>query len=174
LSKEPGGVTDREYREIVEFLYDEAELLDARRYEEWLTRLGETVRYRMTYPLMEEGRMAASHAKTSPLFDETASSLAIRVQQLGQPSQTIAENPPTVTRRFVTNIRVRAGDAATQFRVTSNVLLCRFRFSQPEPAFLSARREDVIEQHAAGLRVTERTIRLDESVVQGTNLSFFI
>ena len=174
MTEEASGVTDRDYREVVEFLYDEAEILDARRYEEWLALLVEDIRYRMTYPLHEEGKTAASHARTAPIFDETASSLQIRVQQMGQPSLTIAENPPTVTRRFVTNIRVRKGYESSRYRVTSHVLLCRFRFTQPQPQFLSARREDVIERGSAGLRLRERTIRLDEAVIQGTNLSFFL
>ena len=168
------AVTDRDYREIHEFLYDEAELLDARRYEDWLLRHDEKIRYRMIYPRMEEGRSAPTYGGTSPLFDEDAASLRIRVQQLSQPSLTTAENPPTVTRRFVTNVRVRPGDVAEQFRVTSHVLLCRFRFTEPQPVFLSARRDDRIERHASGLRITERTIRLDETVVHGTNLSFFV
>ncbi len=174
MSDGRSGVEDRDYREIVEFLYDEADLLDARRYKEWLLSHTENIRYRMIYPNMEEGRSAPSYAKTSPLFDEDAHSLRIRVQQLSEPALTTAENPPTVTRRFVTNIRVRASDVEQQFQVASHVLVCRFRFTQPQPVFLSARREDVIERQGAGLRIAERTIRLDETVVQGTNLSFFL
>jgi PAH dioxygenase small subunit len=131
--------------ELPDELYDEAEILDARRYVEWLALLVEEIRYRMTYPLHEEGKTAASHARTAPIFDETALSLQIRVQQMGQPSLTIAE-PPTVIRRFVTNIRVRKGYESSRYRVTSPVLLCRFRFTQPQPQFLSARRENVIER----------------------------
>jgi pimeloyl-ACP methyl ester carboxylesterase len=33
-------VTDREYRQIVAFLYREAQLLDARRFDEWLALWG--------------------------------------------------------------------------------------------------------------------------------------
>jgi 3-phenylpropionate/trans-cinnamate dioxygenase subunit beta len=43
-------VTDREYRKIVEFLYREAQLLDARKFPEWLALMTDEVRYRVLAP----------------------------------------------------------------------------------------------------------------------------
>jgi 3-phenylpropionate/cinnamic acid dioxygenase small subunit len=108
----------------------------------------------------------------TPYFDDDADSLAIRVRQLSTPSFTIAENPPTIARHFVTNIRAARTDEG--FEALSNVLVLRVRSTEPEPAVVSARRVDLLVETPDGLRLASRLAQLDQVSVRQPNLSFFI
>ena len=84
-----------------------------------------------------------------------------------------AENPPSRTRHFVTNIRV-ALDDERRIKVRSNVLLYRNRADSPDHGLLSAERHDVLYELGDKLQLAERVILIDQSTLATLNLAVFI
>jgi 3-phenylpropionate/cinnamic acid dioxygenase small subunit len=151
---------------VSEFLYDEAALLDARRYQEWLALLTEDVRYRVSASAVRE---LDAEPQTFSILDETAATLRRRILQIGNPRLTYAENPPSFTRRFVSNVRAREdGDG---FAVTSYLLLYRKGAAMSEAALYAGVRADRLRRTEAGLRLAARDVVLDTNVVPTPNLS---
>src|ERR1700716_1892655 len=72
--------------EVEEFLYNEADLLDERRYEEWLDLLTDDVRYWMpmarNFKFGEAEREWTRELQDLAWFDEGKTTLTQRVQQL--------------------------------------------------------------------------------------------
>ena len=157
-----------ELPEIAEFLFDEAELLDSGRFEQWLTLLTDDVRYRVFSPIIATGEAAPAL-----LFDEDIRTLRSRVRQLATPESTIAENPRSLDRRFVANVRASRAEAGC-FDVRSNVLLRRTRGVGSEPQILAASRRDSLRRVGGSFRLSARAASLDDVVVQVRNLSFFL
>src|SRR5215470_11647780 len=97
----------RQY-EIERFYYDEAALLDAHCYEEWLALFSDDARYFMP---IRRTRMQRELDKefTQPgemaFFDDTKALLAGRVAKL-KTGRSWAEDPPSRTRHLITNVRV--------------------------------------------------------------------
>ena len=114
---------DDTIREVEQFLFREARLLDARRFHEWLDLLTDDVRYWMPtranrYPAnskaisildgsrYEEGDL--SREDELAILDEDKDSLTRRVNRLDS-GMAWAEDPPSRTRHFVSNIEVEPG-----------------------------------------------------------------
>jgi p-cumate 2,3-dioxygenase beta subunit len=109
---------------IEEFLYDEAALLDEWRLHEWLELFTEDATYEVPSTDTPDG-----DAKTTLfLIADNAERLRSRVQQLLGKSAW-AENPPSRTRRFISNVRIREINRDT-IRVTANFAVYRMRFEQ--------------------------------------------
>lgn len=166
-------VDDATYRRILNFLYDEAELLDRHDYAAWLKTVTADIRYRMPGRGFHDGAAPASDF-VNGYFDDDYATLAVRVELWSRPSTTTAESPPTITRHFVTNIRAYDGPQPGTFRVTSHVLVFRVRATQSQPYFFSGRREDLLREEEGGLRLAARDILMDEAVLQSPNLSFLV
>ena len=113
----------------------------------WLDLLTDDIRYRVLAPTVR-ALEAQEPAPEVVFMDEDKASLRPRVLQLTTPGYTIAENPPSLTRRFVTNIFVTRGAGAEQFAVRSNLLLYRSRGAGQAPFLFSAERHDTLQ--AAG------------------------
>lgn len=171
----PVEVDDRQYRRILNFLYDEAELFDAHRYGEWLARcVHRDIRYRMPGRGFYDGGRAPQQRFVNGYFDDDYPVLEARIDLWSKPSTTTAENPPTHVRHFVTNVRGYLGDSAGRYRVSSHVLVFRVRATEPLPHLFSARREDVLAEQDGGLRLVQRDILMDEVVLMSPNLSFLV
>ena len=155
------------------FLVEEAALLDARRWHEWLARMTDDIRYVMpvqvTTSLGAEtrGRDAMAH------FDEDHYSLAKRVERLTT-EHAWTEDPPSRTRHLVTNIRTFATDSDDTLRVESALLLFRSRGDTRAPEILCAGRVDRLRLGAGGYLLAERRIDVDEAVLRTQNLAIFL
>jgi 3-phenylpropionate/cinnamic acid dioxygenase small subunit len=157
------------YGDIVEFLYHEAELLDAYRFDEWLALLADDIYYVMPVRTTQFRATGAGFHEVA-FFDENLISLRTRVQRL-QTEFAWAETPPSRTRHFVTNVLVEAGEASNEFAVRSNFMVTRTRADHGYQMFVG-RREDVLRRDDAnGLKLARRRILVDETVITGTNLS---
>ncbi len=167
-------VDDREYRQIHEFLDDEVEALDSRDYDGWLTMLTPDIRYvappRGFYERGRERRIGLEN----PYLDETIGSLQIRINQQKEAVNTVAENPYTFVRRFVTSVRARRAPVAGEYRVVSNALVVRTRPTDQVPQLVSARREDVLRRVDGQLKLAARTVYFDHNVFHTGNLAFFV
>lgn len=160
-------------RDIEELLYDEAELLDDRRFEEWLELLADDIRYRMPARVNRMARERAYEDNDEAAhFQENKFSLGVRVRRLST-GFAWAEDPPSRTRRLVTNIRVRPGRTDGEYEVRSNFLLYRTRLETEQDLFAGCR-HDVVRRRADGRwEIARRTILLDQNVLLGKNLSVF-
>lgn len=155
-----------------QFLIDEAYLLDAQAYEEWLGLLTDDVHYIM--PVRVTTALGAGF-DTSPgmaHFDENKYSLSRRVARF-LTEHAWTEDPPSRLRHHITNVRTFATDADDHLIVESAELLFRSRGDVNEPAVVSCGREDLL-RFDGRWKMARRTIFLDESVVRMQNLAIFL
>lgn len=166
------ALDDRVVREIEEFLYKEADLMDEGRWREWLQLLTDDVVYFMPVRVTEERGESAGFAANMAHFHENRQTLELRIRRL-ETDYAWAENPPSRTRHFVTNIRVFPTERPDEVRARSNVLLYRTRGDVPSHDLLSAVREDVLRRVDGQWRLASRTVYLDHSIITTPNLAIF-
>jgi 3-phenylpropionate/cinnamic acid dioxygenase small subunit len=163
----------REVKEdIEELLLVEAELLDDRRYGDWLALFAQDLRYQMPLRLTREKGADEEIAPQARRIDDTIETLTIRVRRLDS-EYAWSENPPSRTRHFVTNIRVEPSEQPDEYRVRSNVLVYRSYGDQAEYNLLTADRRDVLRRTSDGWEIARRTVILDQPTLATHNLSFF-
>ena len=166
--------------EIEEFLYQEAELLDERRYEEWLSVLTEDIRYfmpmRRNVKFGELDREFTREGQDINWFDEGKDTLTRRVNQILTGIHW-AEEPLSRICHLVSNVQVlQATPEATdpqEVRVKSRFLVYRNRV-QTETDILVGKREDLLRKVGGHWKVAQRKIILDQNVLLAKNLTFFI
>jgi len=171
---EPGRTlspVDALYGEVVEFLNNEAELLDGRRFEEWLSLLADDLTYRL--PVRLNARDGETDAPTTEIFSDDLASLRLRVRRLGT-GFAWAETPPSRTRHFISNVRVRTTQLANELEVSSYFLVYRSRASETTPDLFSGQREDRLRNTEDGWRLAARTIQLDQAVLAARHISIFL
>lgn len=156
------------YVEIQRFMADEAALLDRLAYADWFALLTDDISYRISVRLVRD---RADVVQDYAVVDEDAESLRLRVDQLADPKLTRAENPASLHRRFVTNLRADFGDLPDRFAVTTNLLVYKNRTSNARVDLYAAERFDLLRRTAGGLRLAGRHVRLDQSVLTGGTLS---
>jgi phthalate 3,4-dioxygenase beta subunit len=155
------------------WLVDEAYLLDAQAYEQWLELLTDDIRYLM--PVRVTTALGAGF-DTSPgmaHFDEDKYSLSRRVARF-LTEHAWTEDPPSRLRHHLSNVRTFATEDDDHLRVESAVLLFRSRGDVRDAAFLSAGRDDVLRRDGDEWRLARRTICVDESVLRMQNLAVFL
>lgn len=163
------------YGEIADFLYEEALILDEIRLQDWLNCLAEDLVYtaplRMTRSLKDQKASIVYGVKH---FDETFRTLTGRVGRLTKTAAAWAEDPPSRTRRLITNIMVNGTDNPDEYAVTSYVLMTRSRFEEWEMGMISGVRNDLIRRVGTQLKLARREIILDQSVLGQPNLAVFL
>ena len=176
---------DEVIREVEQFLYREARLLDERRFREWLELFTDDVRYWMgarsnRYPRSSKAISILSpnryveddHTRDDELsiFDESKETLSGRVARL-ETGMAWAEDPPSRTRHLITNIEV-AGDAGAELTVHSNFIVYRSR-AETEQDFYVGARQDLLRRVDGALRIARRKLTLDQNVLSAKNVSIF-
>jgi len=160
--------------EVQDFLYREAELLDERRYEEWLDLFTEDAHYfmpmRRNVPHDEPEREFTRAGADVNWFDEGKDTLARRVAQI-RTGIHWAEEPLSRICHMVSNVQVlHASD--TEVGVKSRFLIYRNRM-ETETDVLVGKREDLLRRVDGGFKIARRRIVLDQSVLLAKNLTFF-
>jgi phthalate 3,4-dioxygenase beta subunit len=156
-----------------QWLVDEAYLLDAQAYEEWLNLLADDIHYVM--PVRITTALGAGF-DTSPgmaHFDEDKYSLSRRVARF-LTEHAWTEDPPSRLRHHLSNVRTFATDDPNHLVVESATLLFRSRGDVREGAFMSAGREDLLRREDEQWKLARRTIMVDESVIRMQNLAVFL
>jgi 3-phenylpropionate/cinnamic acid dioxygenase small subunit len=154
--------------EIQRFLTDEAVLLDSLEYEEWFALLTQDISYRISTRLVRDRE---DRVQNFEIVDEDYEHLKLRVAQLANPKLTRAENPASLYRRFVTNVRASHHDHSDQFLVQTYLLMYKNRSSNAQVALYSAERRDVLKRDGRQLRIEKRHVYLDQSVLVDGTLS---
>ena len=161
--------------EIEQFLYLEADLLDERRFDEWLALFADDLRYVMPSrsSQVERDRRGYSWGQEGfAFFDDTLASMRTRVRRL-QTGAAWAEEPPSRTRRLLSCIRLfpLPGDEV-ECRV--NFCVYRSRRERDEDFFVGSRRDRLGRAgNEPGWLIHEREIRLEQTVLTHHNLSIF-
>jgi 3-phenylpropionate/cinnamic acid dioxygenase small subunit len=159
---------------VEDFLYREAELLDERRYEDWLDLFTDDAHYFM--PMRrnvahDETEREFTRAGTDVAwFDEGKDTLTRRVQQI-RTGIHWAEEPLSRICHMVANVQVLHA-SETEVGVKSRFLIYRNRV-ETETDVLVGKREDLLRRVNGGFRIARRKIVLDQSVLLAKNLTFF-
>ncbi len=167
-------------REIEEFLYDESNMLDERRFKEWLDTLAEDLRYFMP---MEYNVKAGEHAKREltkreeqmSWFNEGKWTLTKRAEQI-LTGVHWAEEPLSRVCRLVSNVQLSAintnHNGELEVDTTSRFLIYQNR-CEYEQYFFVGDRMDRIRKTAEGWRLASREIRIHQNVLLAKNLTIF-
>ena len=162
--------------EIEQFLYLEAELLDERRFDEWLELLADDIRYwmptRRNRARKDMAREFAS-AREAAFFDEDKDAMVRRVRRIDT-GMAWAEDPPSRTRHMVSNVRVLPTENPDELEVRCAYLLYRSRLERDVEIFVGARR-DLLRRvdDGVGWQIARRTILLDQATLLAKNISVF-
>ena len=165
--------------EIEQFLYQEAELLDERRFEEWLDFLTEDIRYwmpmRRNVKFGELDREFTREGHDINWFDEGKDTLVRRVNQI-LTGVHWAEEPLSRVCHSVSNIQIL--DATPSLSQPTEVSIkCRFLVYrnrvETETDILVGKREDTIRNVNGQWKIAQRKIILDQNVLLAKNLTFF-
>ena len=159
--------------EVERFYYDEAALLDAHRYEEWLALFAEDARYfmpiRRTRTKLELDKEFTKPGEMA-FFDDTKMLLSGRIAKL-RTGRSWAEDPPSRTRHLITNIRVVKDDGRA-LEVESNFHAYRTRLNSEETSWIGSR-HDILRRTDDSFLIADRKIYLEQTVLLSRNLSNF-
>jgi 3-phenylpropionate/cinnamic acid dioxygenase small subunit len=165
-------------REIEDFLYLEADLLDERRYEEWLALLSDDIRYWV--PIRKNMAFRDREKDiTGPddiaWLDDDKETLVKRVKQI-MTGVHWAEEPLSRVSHLISNIRldkaVHQIGEGEEVLVKSHILVHRNRL-ETETDMLAGRRHDKLRRVGSSFHIVERKVILDQSVLLAKNLTFF-
>ena len=166
-------------QEIEDFLYREADLLDERRYDEWLSLLAEDVRYwmpmRRNVKVDDLEREFTREGHDISWFDEGKDTLTRRVRQI-QTGIHWAEEPVSRISHLISNVQlVEINPSAAEPAEVS--VRCRFLVYrnrvETETDILVGKREDLLRRAGDGWQIARRKILLDQNVLLSKNLTFF-
>jgi 3-phenylpropionate/cinnamic acid dioxygenase small subunit len=165
-------------REIEDFFYNEADLLDEREYDKWLDLLTEDVVYWMP---MRKNVSYANREDDITVEDDVAwfhddkETLRKRVKQI-QTGVHWADEPISRVSHLITNIRL-TDPIATLDEGANAMTKCRFivyrNRLESETDLLIGRREDTLTRVHGALKIARRKIILDQSVLLAKNLTMF-
>ena len=165
--------------EIEEFLYEEAELLDERRYVEWLELFTGDVRYwmpmRRNVKFGELEREFTREGQDINWFDEGKDTLTRRVNQI-LTGVHWAEEPLSRICHMVSNVQVLQATPSVSEPLEVSVK-CRFIIYrnrvETETDFLVGKREEVLRKVDGQWKIARRKVILDQNVLMAKNLTFF-
>jgi 3-phenylpropionate/cinnamic acid dioxygenase small subunit len=161
------------YNRVLETLYDEAAALDERRFDDWVAFLAEDLIYTAPLRLTRNGpNKDRDVVRTMKHFDENYGSILMRTGRLSKSAW--AEDPPSRTRRFVTNVRIAESEKSGEYEVVSYLFVERSRFDNPENETLTAERRDVWRLVDGNYKLSVREIIVDQSTLGMSNLAIFL
>ena len=162
--------------QVADFFYLEADLLDERRFREWLDLLDDDLTYQVPIRRNVARHMLAETENTragegAMWFDEDKITLTKRVLQL-ETGEHWAEEPVSRVSHLVTNVRVVGGELPL-VETSSRIVVYRNRVDT-ETDILVGRRHDTLRLTDSGPRIVHRQVLLEQSVLQPKNLTFFL
>jgi 3-phenylpropionate/cinnamic acid dioxygenase small subunit len=162
-------------REIEKFLYREAELLDDRRYNDWIELIAEDIHYHM--PVRRNVKFGEQHRENSDSeseiswFDEGKRTLAGRVRQINTGLHW-AEEPFSRVRHLITNIQVGDLDG-DEVAVRSNFYCWSNRLRDEVNVFVGTRQDVLRRDPETGFKIAKRLILLDQNVLLSKVITTF-
>ncbi len=162
--------------EIAQFFYAEAELLDERRYDEWLALLADDIRYwmpmRRNVKFGDTEREFTRETDDIAWFDEGKDTLTRRVRQI-QTGIHWAEEPRSRIAHMVSNVQLLSVTPDEREVVAKSRFLIYRNRAETETDILVGKREDTLRRDGDGWSIARRKIVLDQNVLMTKNLTFF-
>ena len=166
-------------REVEQFLYQEAELLDDRRFAEWVELLADDIRYwmpmRRNVKFGELEREFTREGQDINWFDEGKATLERRVNQI-LTGVHWAEEPLSRICHMVSNVQLLeahpSAEAAAEVALKCRFIIYRNRV-ETETDLLVGKREDRLRRRGDSWQIAQRKIILDQNVLLAKNLTFF-
>ena len=175
--------TEAYYRlkaDMEDFLYAEADLLDERRFRDWLNLLAEDITYFM--PIRRNVKFGQHAQRENTVqgsgiswFDEDKWTLTKRVDQI-LTGVHYAEEPLSRVSHMVSNVQIRrvvpSLDDPREVEVRCRFLVYQNRIEYETYTFVG-KRTDLLRKTEDGWKIARREILLDQNVLQAKNLSTF-
>ncbi|MBP2294974.1 3-phenylpropionate/cinnamic acid dioxygenase subunit beta [Azospirillum rugosum] len=168
------------HREVEDFLLMEADLLDDRRFADWLALCTDDIRYWMPMARNVQFNKTAQEYTREQMdtcwIDEGKETLTQRVKQLATGIHW-AEEPQSRVSHLITNIRITevtpdaAGNAA-EVQVRSRFLVYRNRLHDEVDIYVGKRR-DTLRKLDGAWKIARREIFLDQNVLLAKNITTF-
>ena len=161
-------MTWEQKKEIEDFLYREAHLLDEYRFDEWLDLFTDDVEY--VVPLREntEGDV---DPPGHPIIHDTKAMLTLRVMK-NDTGLSHVEIPRSMTAHLITNIVVENGDSSDEVEVLSAFSIRQARKLRDE-AWWVGRRRDLFRRVDGGWKIARREVTLDSTILpRGISIFF--
>ena len=167
-------------QQIEEFYYDEAELIDNRHFEAWLSLLHEDLRYFMPMRRNVKFGEHAEHENTRidegiSWFNEDKWTLGKRVEQILTGIH-YAEEPLSRTTHIVTNVQVQSAspsvEAAADIKTSCRFMVYLNRVDTETYTFVGKRYDRLVNE-GQGWQVIHREIILDQNVLMAKNMTTF-
>jgi 3-phenylpropionate/cinnamic acid dioxygenase small subunit len=161
------------YNRLLETLYDEAAALDERRFDDWVAMLATDLVYTAPIRLTRTGvNRDRDVMRTMMHFNDNYASILMRTGRLSKSAW--AEDPPSRTRRFVTNMRVGETENPDEYEVVSYLYLTRSRGETAEYEVTTGERRDLWRFVDGAYKLSKREIILDQSTLSMSNLAVFL
>ncbi|WP_407147893.1 3-phenylpropionate/cinnamic acid dioxygenase subunit beta [Bradyrhizobium sp. ORS 86] len=166
--------------DVEDFYYHEADLIDDRRFRDWLDLLAEDISYFM--PIRRNVKFGQQAARENTRrgegmswFDEDKWTLTKRVEQI-LTGVHYAEEPLSRITHMVSNVQIKGArpdlDAARELDVTSRFLVYQNRVEYETYTFVG-RRNDTLRLTDAGWKIARREILLEQNILMAKNLTTF-
>lgn len=171
-------------REIEQFLYLEAELLDEKKLDAWYELLADDLEYMMpiqtaVYPAETKGVDPESAGYSGEYFADNKAGMGRRIRKALSGRDHI-ERPASNLRHMISNVRIRALDGndgdtedGTQLAVRSYFLVHRFRHGEFQDLYTGERQDVLVRGTKDGWKIRSRLILLDQTVLLGGGIGFF-
>ena len=166
--------------DIEDFYYHEADLLDDRRFRDWLDILADDISYFMPIRRNVKFGQHASRENTKlgegiSWFDEDKWTLTKRVEQI-LTGVHYAEEPLSRISHMVSNVQIRGVrpdlESPSEIDVTSRFLVYQNRVEYESYTFVG-RRNDTLRATENGWKVAKREILLEQNILLAKNLTMF-
>jgi len=175
--------TEAYYRlkaDMEDFLYAEADLLDERRFRDWLNLLADDITYFM--PIRRNVKFGQHAQRENTVqgsgiswFDEDKWTLTKRVDQI-LTGVHYAEEPLSRVSHMVSNVQIRRAapslEAPREVEVRCRFLVYQNRVEYETYTFVG-KRTDLLRKTEDGWKIARREILLDQNVLLAKNLSTF-
>jgi 3-phenylpropionate/cinnamic acid dioxygenase small subunit len=166
--------------DVEDFYFHEADLLDDRRFRDWLDLLADDVTYFMPIRRNVKFGQHATRENTTQgegisWFDEDKWTLTKRVEQI-LTGVHYAEEPLSRLCHMVSNVQIRAVrsdlDRPRELDVTSRFLIYQNRVQYETYTFVG-KRHDTLRSTELGWKIAKREIILEQNILLAKNLTMF-
>ncbi|MEY9867072.1 3-phenylpropionate/cinnamic acid dioxygenase subunit beta [Peribacillus sp. RS7] len=159
--------------EFEQWLYDEAQLLDDIEFDDWFDLMHTSLRYQMPVRVNKEGVERPDYSTDMFTFNDDIELLKLRVDRL-KTDYAWAEIPPSRTRRFVSNVRVKDFVEGEKAVVKSYLLIYRSRSTDIQHDLISGERNDEFIFEEGKWKLSKRIFIVDQTTINTRNLAIFV
>jgi 3-phenylpropionate/cinnamic acid dioxygenase small subunit len=161
---------------VEQFVYAEAQLLDDHEFNDWIKLFTDQAHYwvptRNTRTNRERAKEIAARGEGAHVDDDMVR-LRGRVRR-SMSGLAWSEEPPSRTRRLLTNVRIRQQDTGV-LGVRLNFWVYRGRLERHQDWFVGERFDVLVPDDGPyGYLIADRKIVLDQSTVLAPNMSVFL